>query len=248
MCDLVFSAQEFLKIVPGLVVFPFTMYLAWKKLGVKVTASITTRHERTVAPRISDVVLMNLKDKPVTVFAVYAVIDGDIYWELDKFDPPVVLKSLESTRIETRPYSALLLDSVKFEPDFIMAKNIEIFLLLSHKVVKCKIVTHPNLMHIPAFKGYRNASKHTMQFNNIVYNEYAVYAITYSLNSEIKTAIVDCSGFICCNWNFPFNMFTPEAMKSKEDLKQYLDTVEFGKMTNGFTVDALTSFNQAQQR
>lgn len=238
MCDLILSVQEFLKLVPGLVIFPFSLYLAWKKLGVRVTASITTRHERTVAPRISDVVLMNLKDKPVTVFAIYAATDENIYWELDRFDPPIVLKSLESTRIEMRPYSELWLESGKFEPDFLKAK-IEIFLVLSHKVVKCKMVTHPNLMHLPAFKGYRNAPKHTKQFNNIVYNEFAAYAITYRIDSEILTAIVDRSGFICCNWNFHFNMFPPEAMRSREDLKQYLDTAEFGKMTKGFTVDVL---------
>lgn len=238
MCELVFSAQEFFKIVPGLVVFPFTMYFAWKKLGVKVTASITTGYERTVAPRISDVVLINIKDKPVTVFAIYATI-GDIYWELDKFDPPIVLKSLESTRLGMNPYSELWLDSGKYEPDFLKANDIKIFLVLSHKVVKCKMVTHPNLMHFPAFKGYRNACKHSKRFNNIVYNEFAAYAITYSLNSEIKTAIVDRSGFICCNWNFHFNMFPPEAMNSRENLKQYLDVAEFGKMVKGFTVHAL---------
>ena len=239
MCDLIFSAQEFLKVVPGLVVFPFTLYLAWKKLGVKVTASITTRHERTVAPRISEVVLMNLKDKPVTVFAIYAVSDDHIYWEIDKFDPPIVLKSLESTRIETRPYSALWLETGDFKPDFLTNK-IDIFLVLSHKVVKCETVTHPNLMHLPAFSSYRNASKHTKKFNNIVYNECATYAISYSLNSEIITAIVDCSGFISCNWNFPFNMLPPEAMNSKEDLKHYLDALEFGKITKWFAVDTLT--------
>jgi len=238
MCDLFFSAQEFLKLVPGLVIFPFTLYLAWKKLGVKVTASITTRHERAVAPRISDVVLMNLKDKPVTVFAVYAVIDDDIYWELEKFDPPIVLKSLESTRVEMPPYSELWIDSGKFEPDFIKGK-IDVFLALSHKVVKCKMVTHPNLMHIPAFKNYRNAPKHTKRLNDIVYNEFAAYAITYSTNSEILTAIVDRAGFICSNWNFHFNMFPSEAMRSREDLKKYLDAAEFGKMTKGFTVDVL---------
>lgn len=33
------------------------------------------------------------------------------------------------------------------------------------------------------------------------------------------------------------NMIPPEAMKSREDLKRYLDAAEFGKMTKGFTVD-----------
>lgn len=238
MCDLVFSVQEFLKIVPGLVLFPFTVYLAWKKVGVNVTASISSRHERAVASRISEVVLINLKDKPITVFGIYAVCNEKIYWEIDRYDPPIVLKSLESTRIETKPYSTLRLGAEKYNPDFLSDK-IQIVLVTPHKVVKCKMVTHPDLMRIPALASYQNALKHTQQYNDIVYNEFAAYAINYVLDSKIITAIVDCSGFICCNWKFHFNAIPPEALKTEKELRKYLEAVEFEKMTKWFSVEKL---------
>ena len=239
MCELVFSIQEFLKVVPGLVIFPLSLYLACKKLGTKVTASITAQLQKTVAPRIGEVVLMNQKDRALTVFAIYAVMDQEIFWEIDKFEPPIVLNPLESTRVETRPYSQLMLGADNFEPEFMAPYNIDIYIVLSHRVVKCKTVTHPRLLNIPAFQHYRMAIKHTKRFNNIVYNDDAAYAITYVIGSEIKTAIVDSSGFVCCNWNFRFNMIPPEFMGSKEEIQKYLETLQFGNFVKWFVVDIL---------
>jgi hypothetical protein len=239
MCELVLSIQEFFKLVPGLVIFPLSFYLAWKKLGIKVAASFTVQYQRTTAKRISEVVLVNLKDKPVTVFAIYAVIDQDISWEIDKFDPPIILKPLESSRIETEPYSELYLGADKFEPNFISPSKIDIFIVTPHKIVKCKTVSHPNLLNIPVFKHYRSATKNTRRFNNIVYNNEAAYAITYVLNSEVITAIVDQSGFIGSNFGFGFNMVPVECMKSKDDLRTCLEQTSFGKMVDRFVVDKL---------
>ena len=239
MNELVFSVQEFLKIVPGLVIFPLSLYLAWKKIGIKVTASYTTQHQRIVAPRISKVVLMNQKDKALTVFAIYAVMDREITWEIDKFDPPIVLKPLESTCIETQPYSQLTLGADNFEPEFIPPYNIEIYIVLSHKVVKCEPVTHPTLLNISMFQEYRSASKHIKRFNDIVYNDYAAYAITYVIGSEIKTAIVDRAGFISCNWNFHFNAIPPEFMATEDEVRKYLERLQFEKFVKTFAVDVL---------
>ncbi len=116
MCNLVFSLQEFLKLVPGLVLFPFSLYFAWKKIGNKVLASISTSHEMIVAPRISSVAIRNMRDKPLTVFEIYAVIDDDVYFQVEKFDPPIIIKPLESALIETRPYSRLNLGREIFDP------------------------------------------------------------------------------------------------------------------------------------
>ena len=202
---MVLSIQEFLKIVPGIVIFPISFYLAWKKLGTKVAASFSVQFNRTTAKRISEVVLVNLKDKPITVFAIYAVLDQDISWEIDRLDPPIILKPLESSRIETHPYSELYLETEKFEPDFVSPK-IDIYIATSHKMVKCKAIPHPNLLKMSSLKHYRSATKNTRRFNGIVYNDGAAYAITYVINSEVKTAIVDRSGFIGGNFGFAFNM------------------------------------------
>lgn len=238
MCDLLFSMQDFLKILPGLILFPFSIYLAWKKLGVKVAASITFGKSRTLPSRITDVVLINFKDKPVTIFAIYAVMDKHISWEVDRFDPPIVLKPLETIRIPTTPYSLLWLNTGVFEPDFVGAKNIEICLVLSRKVVKCKKMRHPNLQHIKAFASYRNAIKHADSINGVVYDERATYAIVYKSETGTKTAIVDCSGFICSNWDFWFNTLPPEAMDSTKYLETYLNNVGLGEVTK-FAVSAL---------
>ncbi len=239
MCDLVFSIQEFLKLVPGLVLFPLSFYLAWKKLGIKITASYTFGMERTIAPRITEVIVMNHKDRSFTVFAIYAVMDQEICWEIDRFEPPLVLKPLESTRIETNPYSELMLGGETFEPEFMPPNNIDLYLVLSDKVVKCATVSHPTLQNIPALQHFRRAIKQTKRFNNIVYNDRAAYAITYLMGSEIKTAIVDRSGFIGRNWNYRINMVPAEAMVSKNDVTNYLKEAHFDKMVKWFVVDIL---------
>src|ERR1035441_11057296 len=97
MCDLVFSIQEFLKVVPGLVLFPFSLYFCWKRIGTRVLASAIIAHEIALPPRISSVVLRNLKDKPLAIFAIYAVVNDDVCFEVDHFDPPIIIKPLEST-------------------------------------------------------------------------------------------------------------------------------------------------------
>lgn len=239
MCDLVFSIQEFLKIVPGLILFPFSLYFVWKKLNYKVTASITFHHQRTVAPRIGEVVLSNLKDAPLTIFAIYAVLGKDVSIQVEKFDPPIILKPLETAKIETRPYSRLVLDGQKYDPDFLSPTKIDIYLVLSNKIIKCIRANHPDLEALPVFLRYRHAIKETRTFNKIVYNEYARYAITYRIKSNIITAIVDTGGFIGDNWDFPFNVIPPQAMATKDDIKQFLEQSIFSKLTDGFSVDEL---------
>lgn len=238
VCDLVFSLQEFLKILPGIVIFPFSLYFVWKKLSNRVTASITTHYQRTIAPRISEVVLANLKDGPLAIFAIYALLDKDIYIELDRFDPPLILKPLETLKIATDPYSQLIIGNDRFEPDFTRSK-IDIYLVLSDKIIKCIQAGHPNLQSLPVLLNHRYAIKETKKFNNIVYNEFAAYAITYRINAKIETTIVDKAGHIGGDWAFPFNAIPVDVMGSKEDVKQFLEKTIFGKLTDSFSVDAL---------
>jgi hypothetical protein len=240
MCDLVFSVQEFLKIVPGMVIFPFSLYFAWKKISTKVLASILTAHDLMTAPRISSVVLRNLKDKPLTIFAIYALVNDEVYFEVDRCEPPIIIKALECAQIETRPYSQLTLDGQKFAPDFGPNKNIAIYLVAEKKVIKCKMVTHPDLT--ANSKGYRHAAKETTTFNNTVYTDDAAFAIVYCVNanSDLRTAIVHRSGLILRDWEFWFNMIPQEHMKSEDDLKSFLEAMELNKATAWFKVHPLS--------
>ena len=244
MRELVLSIQEFLKIVPGLVIFPLSFYLAWKKLGTKVVASPTFGFDRTTAYRITHVDLSNLKDRPMAIHSMHAVVNNEISYEIDKFEPPLILKALESLRIETRPYSRLWLGSEKYKPDFVLPNRIDIYLVLSDRMIKCEPGSHPSLLPFKTLNKYQRANKETERFNNVVYNEHAAYAITYSQQGQVKTAIIDRSGFISQEWNFEFNMIPPVSMKSKDHIKRLLEESPFGKLVKHFTVDDL---HKAQQ-
>lgn len=222
MSELVFSIQEFLKIVPGIAIFPLSFYLAWKKIGASVSCSITIQLKRTSARRISDVVLTNNKDKPITIFAIQAVIDNDTTFVVEKYDPPFVLKSLETATLNTKPYSTLMVGNSKWEPEFMVPQKIDIYLVTPTKVVKCKMASHPSLERLSSFSHLAQASKINKTFNGVTYNENAKYAITYKDDSIIKTAIVDVSGFICGDWDYRFNMVPLQFMESQESVREFL--------------------------
>ena len=103
--------KEILKIMPGALLFPFSLYFFWKKIYHKVYVSFTVGHYKLSATRIESLVLSNLKDKPLPIFSIYAVIDRDISIQVQKFDPPLILKGLESLSIKTDPVSAYYIGS-----------------------------------------------------------------------------------------------------------------------------------------
>ena len=242
-CDLVFSLQEFLKIVPGIAILPLSLYLAWRKIGVKILASISTSHGIGTAPRISGIVLRNMKDKPFAVFSIYALINNKIYYKVEDFDPPIIVGSLESARVETRPYSQLSLGADKFEPDFMPPNKIDIYLVCAEKLIKCKRVSHPDAGFVPALKRYRLATREVRTFNGVVYDDDAAYAIIYRLNSNLRTAIAHRSGFICRNWDFWFNAIPSDHMKSEEDVRRYLEAAGLGNMVEYYHVHSLNKRN-----
>jgi len=238
MCDLVFSLQDFLKIVPGLAIFPLTFYLGWKKIGRKISCSFSVGGDRVSTERITSVVLTNYKDSPVTIFEVNAVCENDISFSIEKLDPPVILKALESVVIETKPYSNLTVSHDKYTPELVFGK-IQVYVASSEKIIKCKMVSHPTIVNHLQFKYLTQASKNTKSFNGIAYNEKVRYAIIYSVNSTIKTAFVDQSGFINGEGNFYYNLVPQESMVSKETLREFLKVLEVGPQFQIFGVESL---------
>lgn len=244
MCDLVFSLQEFLKILPGIAIFPLSFYLAWKKIGYNVSCATTMGSNKITAPRISTVTLTNHKDRPVTIFAIQAVIEKDITYTLDEFDPPMILKALETVTITTSHYSSLMIGDAKWEPEFVLPQQVEIFLITDSKVIKCKMICHPSLNRIHHFDIYMPVSKITKKFNGVVYNENAKFAITYTYknDSSIKTAIVDVSGFITNDWNYRYNMIPHENMQSVAGVIDFLKSAKAENAFNIYGVDELQRF------
>lgn len=223
MCDLVFSLQEFLKLVPGMAIFPLSFYLAWKKIGTSVSCSVSYGTSRVSANQFKDIVLANNKDKPVTIFEIQAVMDNDISFSIDKFNPPIVLKSLEMISISAKPYSSLIIGEEQWEPEPFFSGKLDIYLSTSAGIVKCKNESHPDTNAFEKLIQFNHASKITKKFNGIVYSgEKAAYAITYKSGTVAKTAIVDVSGFIAGDWDYRYNFVQPEHMRSVDGIKEFL--------------------------
>ena len=184
--------------------------------------------------------MANNKDKPVTIFEIYAVLDNDIAFSIDKIDPPMILKSLETISISAKPYSALYIGEQPWEPDPLFNGKLTIYLSTPVGIVKCKNASHPGASALEKLNHFNIASKITNKFNGIVYSrEKAAYAITYKNGSAVKTAIIDVSGFITGDWNYQYNAVQPEHMRSVEGIKEFLRLSKADVAFTIYSVDRL---------
>jgi len=240
MNDLVFSLQEFLKIVPGIVIFPLSFYLAYKKIGASVSCSISYSISRVSANQFKDIVLANNKDKPITIFEIRAVINKDITFSVEEFNPPIILKPLETISISAKPYSSLYIEERQWEPKLFSDGQIDIYLSTPAGIIKCKRIPHPSTTAFKKLSHLNHAAKVTKKFNGIVYSdEKAAYAITYKSGTDIKTAIIDVSGFITGDWDYKYNQVKPEHMISVEGIREFIKISKADLVFTIYGVDRL---------
>lgn len=234
--ELLKTAKEILKIIPGLIALPFSIYFAWKKINHKILAYITVGHDRLSATRISNIVLSNLKDKPVPIFSIYAIIDRDISVEVEKFDPPLILKGLESLSINTSPVSSYFIGAENYEPRFMPPQELELYLVSTGKPIKCKISTPPSIQSLKELSKYSMATARTKRFNGFVYNESLAYAIIYHTEGQHKTAFIERSGFICKEWQYQYNMIPAEKMRNADGVREFIRHCGYDKIFTNYSV------------
>ena len=190
----------------------FTLYFAIQKIGNKVVARYEVSTQFFSAEYISKVVLTNKKDKTISIWSIYAVFENELQVELKKFDPPIVLKSYETTSLSMPKYTELTINDDKFEPNYISGK-VSLFLNIGNQLIECKK---------DKWKGseppYTKLSTRTHDFNGHVYNENLKYILIYNYNGNSHTAFIDKGGMICNEWDFSpnglaRNNINPEAIK-----------------------------------
>ena len=231
-----FSFQEFLKIVPGLLIFPISLYLGLQKIGARVNAGISFGNNPISPLCIRYVDLRNMKDRTIVIYSIFVSINNDEYLlELKKCNPPLILKGYQSTIVEIPPYSFLLLDGKKFELDKSMTEKSTIYLELAHSTVKCNTLNYQKPISKRLSK-YRILENITNNFNGIIYDENAVYAITYSSCSRVKTAIVNQSGIFHGEWEFDTLQLPMKSMSTKEAVEAELKAMGFGDHVDWFKV------------
>ncbi len=222
MHDLVFSVQEFLKLVPGIAIFPLSFYLAWKKIGSSISCSVKWQSSRISANRISNVVITNNKDKPVTIFEIIGIYENHIYFIIEEFKSPMILKSLETTSITTSHYSNLDLPDGNWEIEPSHANKFQIYLSTPDGLIKCKLKIDPVYQKNKMLDEYIFASKMTRTFNGIAYNNKAAYAVTFPSGQSTKTVIIDTSGFIVGAEELGCNLISVANMASAESVSSFL--------------------------
>ena len=229
---------EILKVLPGALLFPFSVYFTWKKIGKSIGVSFSVSVGGFAATRITSIVFTNKKDKPLPIFSAFLLVNKDVMVPVEKFDPPIVLKGLEVMKIETTPFSVYYLGSDQFELTHDIIQDAEFFVITSSGAVRCDILnTHSDFSF--AYKNRTSVvTKSTSTFNGLVYNEHALFAISYLVEGKQKTAFIDRSGFIGEGWDFRYNM-VPRELLTKDGIWEFIKRCGYDKLFQGISIDEL---------
>ena len=230
-------ASDFLKLVPGLVLFPLTLMLAWKKIGSKALITYSMSYGRYTASSLSDIVLTNCKDKPLIVHAIYTVVDRHILVPLKEFSPPLVVKGLESASIACDPASSYRVGDDPFEFDF--NSTAEIYITTTGGRLKCKFDQTPSVLSIMQSERYELAVRSTQRFNGHVYDHRVCYALVFSYQGKQHTAFVDVGGIIGLEWPFRVNCLRSEHIANAASVKVVLEELYGQYIDGGLLVEVL---------
>lgn len=232
-CDLVFSVQAFLKIAPGLALFPLSFYLAAKKMGTGVSFTYTWSVSN-IGERISSVVLVNQKDKPVIIKGITAQCEG-VAINLNHFEEPLILKAYEAVRVVAEPYSSLTLNGKPWAiPHKVVERNVDLFLDFPEgRRHKCKPLLKPTLFSIKKYCPVPTATKHKVELNGVMYNPDTIkFIVIYHHDNKQMTTFIERSGFISESTGLSINMLSPEQMVSPEVAASVLKQANPGLVVN----------------
>lgn len=185
----------FLKVLPGLAMFPISIVLALRKFGhaAEVTYSISTK--LFSVEHINWLLIRNLKDKPLEIQSIYAVLDKDIRVELLQNTPPVVVKSLEFQEFTLEPVSHYHLrgwDVTHLDFD----APLEIFIVTANKVIKCKSVRSALHQQYAHFGDIASARPIRNRYKGRLYTADTAYAIDFECNGEEGMSFIKTSGMV----------------------------------------------------
>jgi hypothetical protein len=230
--------METLKVLPGALLFPFSIYFAWTKIGKNVGVSFSFGGEIFSANRIKTIIFTNRKDKPLPIFSVFLLIHKDVVIPVENFDPPLILKGLEVLQITTSKFSAYCSGSGQFELTTDLIKDAELFLVTSSGALRCEIIYTPSDVSYAFKNDATYLIKNTSRFNGLVYNEDATFAISYFIDGKQRTALVARSGIIGGDWDFHYNKISKELL-SKNGIAEFIKHHGYDSLVKGISIDEL---------
>lgn len=200
---------------------------ASSKWGNKAVYFATVGASLTSPLRITSISIANLKDKPLIIYRINVLFKNSGYYELEQFNPPLVIKGLEATSITTTPYTSLSLQPNPFRD---LKVKFDIILTTESSTVKCKAAKSPEIINYKFFKKHKQLSVTRKKFNEKVYSEHDGWALIYMFQGTQRTSFLAKSGFIHSDWPFGINSLTSEDMNSHETIKESIALI--GKKYN----------------
>lgn len=221
----------FLKIVPGLLLFPFSFYFAAKKIGYRVGCKVTVSTNRVRGTYISSIIFQNHKDRPIAITAIFGI-QNKVRFQIEEPTVPILLKSLETIVVKPEAYSKYVCNGQLFEVDMTAIPSMQIFIVTPERTIQCQHIFRPGTEFEKYHANLDVANKVTHRFNDVVYGDDSLFAIVFSTGKEDKTAIIDIHGFIDdsdhlgCN-HIPKGNLTADGIKAYLKMKTGLDVHAF---------------------
>lgn len=213
-CFITFSNSYFRPILI-LISSAFALYFSFKKIGNNISVNYSISYQTFSAGSIKELVLSNNKDKPVSIFGIYALFENDLALEVKKFSPPIILKPYETIAIFPDKYSNLTVDGDEFHDMF---HNVKFIVDSTNGVIHCNRNIKSNLIN-----QYRTITKNTYLYNNFVYDESVSFILDYFFEGDKKTAFISKSGYIGNEWGFSPNHLGGAEKVTKDEIINMLE-------------------------
>lgn len=205
----------FLKVLPGLAMFPLSYVLGMRKIGQSAEVTYTISKTLFTTTHINWLLVRNRKDKPLEIQSIHAVIDKDIRVELIKHSPPIVIKSLESQEFHFEGVSHYHLTGYDIERiDF--TRPIEIYIITSNSVIKCPAVRPAPHLELSYFGDLHAAYPIRNHHRGRLYDSTALYAIDFHDGSADRTSILLESGIVFGDPPLNNKKINPTELESDE--------------------------------
>lgn len=200
-----------------------TVMAASKKWGTKAVYFATIGASLNKPLSLTSLSITNLKDKPLIIYQIVVVINRKkLFFKLQEFDPPLVIKGLEATSLVPKPYSKLEIEPNPFlDPKL----DIELILITESTAIKCKAAKSPERIVYKHMKKIKPITVTRKIFNKKIYTNDTALALVYMYQGVQHTSFLLKNGLICDEWPFQTNKLSKDEMQDKDTIQQALTTI-----------------------
>ncbi|MBC3465017.1 hypothetical protein [Pseudomonas sp. RW10S2] len=229
-------ASDILKVIPGIVIFPLSWFLAVKKIGVSAEISYSTSASLVSEYFFDTITVTNHKDKALTIFEIFVIYEKDLIIPLLTCEPPLLVKAYEAANCDIPPISGLSCGGMEMSLLADSRKLFEFYISTPSGVRKCKTARRPNSVTEMVKNNYRMMSIKRNTYNGAVYSSSVAYAINYKYNGKEGFSFITVNGMIYLDWPLRENRVPEDWLDSPETLVRKLKDTNIASDLESFSI------------